>query len=81
MHGWLLYLLSFSVAAGVALWLTPKMRDAALRFGIVDRPDGRLKTQRQPVPYLGGVAIYLTSDASSYHSGDSFVIDGGYSIF
>ncbi len=29
----------------------------------------------------GGVAVYLTSDASSYHSGDSFVIDGGYSIF
>lgn len=59
MHRWLLYLLSFSVAAGVSLWLTPKMRDAALRFGIVDRPDGRLKTQREPVPYLGGVAIYL----------------------
>jgi len=30
---------------------------------------------------FGGVAVYLTSDASSYHSGDSFVIDGGYSIF
>jgi UDP-GlcNAc:undecaprenyl-phosphate GlcNAc-1-phosphate transferase len=35
------------------------MRDAAVRFGIVDRPDGRLKTQRDPVPYLGGLAIYL----------------------
>ena len=30
---------------------------------------------------FGGVAVYLTSDASSYHSGDSFVVDGGYSIF
>ncbi len=30
---------------------------------------------------FGGVAAYLTSDASSYHSGDSFVIDGAYSIF
>jgi NAD(P)-dependent dehydrogenase (short-subunit alcohol dehydrogenase family) len=30
---------------------------------------------------FGGVAVYLTSDASSYHSGDAFVIDGGYSIF
>ena len=30
---------------------------------------------------FGGVAVYLTSDASSYHSGDSFVIDGAYSIF
>lgn len=30
---------------------------------------------------FGGVAVYLASDASSYHSGGTFVIDGGYSIF
>ena len=30
---------------------------------------------------FGGIAVYLTSDASRYHSGDTFVIDGGYSIF
>ncbi|MBI1262666.1 MAG: SDR family oxidoreductase [Rhizobiales bacterium] len=30
---------------------------------------------------FGGVAVYLTSTASSYHSGDTFVIDGAYSIF
>ena len=30
---------------------------------------------------FGGIAIYLASDASKYHSGDSFIIDGGYSIF
>ena len=30
---------------------------------------------------FGGIAVYLTSDASTYHSGDCFVIDGGYSIF
>lgn len=30
---------------------------------------------------FGGIAVYLTSDASAYHTGDSFVIDGGYTIF
>ncbi|MBC2776632.1 SDR family NAD(P)-dependent oxidoreductase [Parasphingopyxis marina] len=30
---------------------------------------------------LGGIAVYLASDASSYHSGDEIVIDGGYSVF
>jgi NAD(P)-dependent dehydrogenase (short-subunit alcohol dehydrogenase family) len=30
---------------------------------------------------FGGIAVYLASDASKYHSGDSFVIDGGYTIF
>ena len=30
---------------------------------------------------FGGVAVYLASDASSYHSGDTFLIDGGYAIF
>ena len=30
---------------------------------------------------FGGIAVYLTSDASAYHSGDTFVIDGAYSLF
>ena len=30
---------------------------------------------------FGGVAVYLASDASSYHSGDQFIVDGGYTIF
>ena len=30
---------------------------------------------------FGGIAVYLASDASAYHTGDSFVIDGGYTIF
>ncbi len=30
---------------------------------------------------FGGIAVYLASDASSYHSGDSLIIDGGYHVF
>jgi NAD(P)-dependent dehydrogenase (short-subunit alcohol dehydrogenase family) len=30
---------------------------------------------------FGGIAIYLMSDAAAYHTGDSIVIDGGYSLF
>jgi NAD(P)-dependent dehydrogenase (short-subunit alcohol dehydrogenase family) len=30
---------------------------------------------------FGGIAVYLLSDASAYHTGDSFVIDGGYTKF
>jgi NAD(P)-dependent dehydrogenase (short-subunit alcohol dehydrogenase family) len=30
---------------------------------------------------FGGIAVYLMSAASRYHTGDTFVIDGGYSLF
>ena len=30
---------------------------------------------------FAGIAVYLMSDASAYHSGDCFVIDGAYSLF
>jgi len=57
---WAIYPAAFATAVVLSLWLTPHMREAALRFGIVDRPDGRLKRHREPVPYLGGLAIYLS---------------------
>ncbi|MFC3078915.1 SDR family NAD(P)-dependent oxidoreductase [Phenylobacterium terrae] len=30
---------------------------------------------------FGGIAVYLASDASRFHTGDSILIDGGYAIF
>ncbi|MFC3678222.1 SDR family NAD(P)-dependent oxidoreductase [Ferrovibrio xuzhouensis] len=34
----------------------------------------------QPADFAG-IAVYIMSDASSYHTGDSFLIDGAYTIF
>lgn len=55
-----IYLLSFILALGLSLYGTPLAREAAIKYGIVDNPDGNLKTQKQPVPYLGGLSIYLS---------------------
>lgn len=54
-----LYPLTFVLALTLALYGMPVARCAALKYGIVDAPDGRLKHQREPVPYFGGLAIYL----------------------
>ncbi len=55
-----LYFLTFALAFSLSLYLTPLVRKAALQFGIVDKPDGKLKQQGAPVAYLGGLAIYLS---------------------
>src|SRR5919107_1947075 len=55
----ILLTLTFVVAALLSMYGVPIARRAALKFGIVDKPDGCLKHQREPVPYLGGLAIYL----------------------
>jgi UDP-GlcNAc:undecaprenyl-phosphate GlcNAc-1-phosphate transferase len=53
------YTFTFVLSILMALYGTPLARQAAIKFGIVDTPDGRLKVQREPVPYLGGLAIYM----------------------
>ncbi|MEY4705458.1 MAG: hypothetical protein RL042_1663 [Nitrospirota bacterium] len=55
----LILLLTCGLAFLFALYGVPIAREAALKYGIVDAPDGRLKHQREPVPYFGGLAIYL----------------------
>ncbi len=56
----ILLALTFLVAVLLSVYGVPIARCAALKFGIVDSPDGRLKRQGEPVPYLGGLAIYLS---------------------
>lgn len=54
-----IYILTFVLAVLLSLYGVPIARRAALKYGIVDSPDGRLKHQQEPVPYFGGLAIYL----------------------
>ncbi|MBI5577186.1 MAG: undecaprenyl/decaprenyl-phosphate alpha-N-acetylglucosaminyl 1-phosphate transferase [Deltaproteobacteria bacterium] len=49
---------SLTASLLLSLYLTPIFRDSARKFGVLDRPDGELKTQKEPVPYFGGLAVY-----------------------
>ena len=46
--------------------LTPLMRRVALSKGVLDRPNSAHKSHKQPVPYLGGVAITIGVVLVSY---------------
>ena len=46
--------------------LTPVMRKIALKIGAVDRPNLERKTQKEPVPYLGGVGISIGITFASF---------------
>jgi UDP-GlcNAc:undecaprenyl-phosphate GlcNAc-1-phosphate transferase len=47
------------LALALSLYLTPIVRKGALKYDIVDRPDGKLKNHSQPIAYMGGLSIYL----------------------
>ena len=53
------YLPIFVVAFVVTLFATPVMRRLALANGIIDHPSDPRKIHREPVAYLGGVAVFL----------------------
>jgi UDP-GlcNAc:undecaprenyl-phosphate/decaprenyl-phosphate GlcNAc-1-phosphate transferase len=52
------YLVTFFVAAVAALFLTPPVEWVARRIGAVAQP-GERKVHTEPVPQIGGVALYL----------------------
>jgi NAD(P)-dependent dehydrogenase (short-subunit alcohol dehydrogenase family) len=64
-------------------WIETAMTERALHWDrFVERVLPRVPVRRWGVPDdFGAIAVYLTSDASAYHTGDTFVIDGGYAIF
>ena len=56
---YLIYIYLFIFSAALCLFLTRIMIWVSNRLGFHDLPDGR-KNHSQPMPYLGGVAIYLS---------------------
>ena len=47
-------------------FLTPLARNLAVKIGMVDKPNQSHKTHAKPVPYLGGVAIAISTTAVVY---------------
>ena len=52
---------AFCIAWLAALALTPVLARWAMRLGAIDRPDGRRKSQIEPVPRGGGVAVVIAA--------------------
>jgi UDP-GlcNAc:undecaprenyl-phosphate/decaprenyl-phosphate GlcNAc-1-phosphate transferase len=53
-------LLVFGGSLLACLLIIPLVRLLAFRVGLVDRPDGRRKIHGQPIPVMGGIAVYLS---------------------
>lgn len=64
-------------------WIETAMTEAAFRSSVFEEKVlRRVPLRRWGTPEdFSGIAVYLASDASRYHTGDTFVIDGGYTIF
>jgi NAD(P)-dependent dehydrogenase (short-subunit alcohol dehydrogenase family) len=64
-------------------WIATEMTAGAQGSDVFnERVIGRVPSRRWGQPEdFGGIAVYLASDASRYHSGDSLIIDGGYHVF
>jgi NAD(P)-dependent dehydrogenase (short-subunit alcohol dehydrogenase family) len=64
-------------------WIDTEMTEQTLhasRFEERVLPRVPLRRWGEPADF-GAIAVYLASDASAYHTGDTFLIDGGYTKF
>jgi NAD(P)-dependent dehydrogenase (short-subunit alcohol dehydrogenase family) len=64
-------------------WIDTPMTERTLRWDkFVEKVLPRVPVRRWGAcEDFAGIAVYLASDASAYHTGDTFVIDGGYAVF
>jgi len=51
-------LLVLLVSLFLSFYFVPFFRAVAIRFNILDAPDGKIKIHKKPTPYLGGLAVY-----------------------
>ncbi len=69
-----------SIAPG---WIATEMTEGAQNNPVFSEkviPRVPMRRWGQPEDF-SGIAVYLASDASRYHTADTFVIDGGYVVF
>ncbi len=53
------HLFCFVFALLLVIYIVPLLIQAAYRLKVLDLPDGKIKNHQTPVPYMGGVAVYL----------------------
>ena len=64
-------------------WIDTPMTEGVLQWErFQEKVLTRIPVRRWGQPEdFGGLAVYLASSASSFHTGDTIVIDGGYAVF
>ena len=55
-----MYFLAFLTSAILSIALTPLVRKLAIKIGAVDIPKDNRRMHKEPIPSLGGLAIYLS---------------------
>ena len=50
---------AISISLLITLYIVPIIASFAVRLGVLDIPDGKIKRHERPTPYLGGLAVYL----------------------
>ncbi len=61
--------MSFLIALGLALVLTPMAGRLGTAVGLVDRPGSALKIHQRPVPLLGGLAVTVAAILGAWLAG------------
>jgi NAD(P)-dependent dehydrogenase (short-subunit alcohol dehydrogenase family) len=64
-------------------WIETRMAEGFLHAPpVIERVLPRVPARRWGQPDdFAGLAVYLASPASAYHSGDALIVDGGYRVF